>query len=294
MTRVRSFLTCSLRRFALPFALCPLPFALMAVVERAPFQARAIYDVHAVRFATLPAFRVSQLVADADRSRTLDIAMMVWVVRSADRIVLVDAGFYRDKFMPKWKPAEYVRPSDAIQKGLDIAPEQVTDIIVSHVHWDHLDGADLFPRAKVWIQREEYDYYVGPAGEVRAGAIDADDARMLATIKSAGRLQLVDGDDQEILPGIRVYTGGKHTYASQYVGVRTRVGTVVLASDNSYLFENLEKGVAIAATLDRASNVAALVRMQKLAASPKLVIPGHDPAVFERFPAVKPGVARID
>jgi glyoxylase-like metal-dependent hydrolase (beta-lactamase superfamily II) len=220
--------------------------------------------------------------------------MMVWVVRSADRTVLVDAGFYRDKFMPKWKPAEYVRPSDAIQKGLGIAPEQVTDIIVSHVHWDHLDGADLFPRAKIWIQREEYDYYVGPAGEARSGTIDADDAKMLAVIAAAGRLQLVDGDDREILPGIRVYTGGKHTYQSQYVGVTTRAGTVILASDNAYLFENLEKGVAIAATQDRASNVAALARMQKLAASPKLVIPGHDPAVFERFPTVKPGVVRID
>ncbi|HYN08067.1 MAG TPA: N-acyl homoserine lactonase family protein [Vicinamibacterales bacterium] len=282
MTRVSSFLT---------FALCLLPFAL---VERASSQTSALYNVHAVRFATLPAFRVSSLVADADRSRTLDIAMMVWVLRSADRIVLVDAGFYRDKFMPKWKPAEYVRPSEAVRAGLGIAPEQVTDIIVSHVHWDHLDGADLFPRAKIWIQREEHDYYVGPAGEVRAGAIDADDARMLTAIAEAGRLQLVDGDDREILPGIRVYTGGKHTYASQYVGARTRAGTVILASDNAYLFENLEKGVAIAATLDRAANVAAQARMLKLAATPKLVIPGHDPAVFERFPLIKPGVARID
>jgi hypothetical protein len=117
---------------------------------------------------------------------------------------------------------------------------------------------------------------------------------MLSRIQAEGRLQLVDGDDREILPGIRVYTGGKHTYQSQYVGVKTRAGTVILASDNAYLFENLEKGIPIAATQDPLSNTAALARMQKLAATPKLVIPGHDPAVFERFPAVKPGVVRID
>jgi glyoxylase-like metal-dependent hydrolase (beta-lactamase superfamily II) len=170
----------------------------------------------------------------------------------------------------------------------------VTDIVITHVHWDHLDGADLFPRAKVWLQREEYEYYVGAGGEVRNRGIDAEDAAMLSRIAADGRLGLVDGDDREILPGVRVYTGGRHTFASQYAGVRTRAGTVVLASDNAYLFENLERGVAIGQTLDRAANVAAQARMLKLAARPALVVPGHDPAVFERFPLVKPGVARID
>ena len=117
---------------------------------------------------------------------------------------------------------------------------------------------------------------------------------MVARIAADGRLMLADGDDREILPGIRVYTGGRHTFASQHVGARTRSGTVILASDNAYLFENLERGVAIAATIDRAANVAAQARMLKLAENPKLVVPGHDPAVFDRFPLVKPGVVRID
>ena len=282
MTRVSSILT---------FAFCLLTSALPA---RAPAQTGALYDVHAVRFATIPGFRASSLIADADPARRIDIAMMVWVLRSAGRVVLVDSGFYRDKFMPQWKPSEFTRPSDAVKAGLGIDPAQVTDVIITHVHWDHLDGADLFPRAKVWIQREEYDYYVGPGGEVRNRGIDPDDAPMLASFQTAGRLQLIDGDDREILPGIRVYTGGKHTFASQYVGASTRAGTVVLASDNAYLFENLEKGIAIAQTLDRKANVAAQQRMLTLAFSPKLVIPGHDPAVLTRFPTVKPGVVRID
>jgi glyoxylase-like metal-dependent hydrolase (beta-lactamase superfamily II) len=282
ITRVSSFLT---------FAFCLLTFALSA---RGPAQTGAVYDVHAVRFATIPGFRASGLIADADPARRIDIAMMVWVLRGAGRIVLVDAGFYRDKFMPQWKPSEFTRPSDAVKAGLGIDPGQVTDVIVSHIHWDHVDGADLFPRARVWIQREEYDYYVGPGGEVRNRGVDPDDAPMLASIAAAGRLQLVDGDDREIIPGIRVYTGGKHTYASQYVGVRTRAGVVILASDNAYLFENLEKQIPIAQTLDRKANLAAQARMLTLAFSPKLVIPGHDPAVFARFPTVKPGVVRID
>ena len=106
---------------------------------------------------------------------------------------------------------------------------------------------------------------------------------MFAGLKAAGRVKLVDGDNQEILPGIRVYTGGKHTFASQYVGVTTASGTVVIASDNAYLYKNLDEKRAIAQTLDAASNLAAQARMIEIAGSPARVIPGHDPDVFSQI-----------
>jgi glyoxylase-like metal-dependent hydrolase (beta-lactamase superfamily II) len=77
------------------------------------------------------------------------------------------------------------------------------------------------------------------------------------------------------------------------VGVRTAEGTVVLASDNVYLYENLEKRVPIAATLDPESNLRAQNRMRELASKPELIVPGHDPAVMRRFTATAPGVVRI-
>ena len=254
------------------------------------------YEIHAIRFADVP-FAVANLVAGAERGRSIDIAFTIWVASdpASTRVVLVDAGFYREKFLQQWHPNHFVKPSDALAQGLGIQPDAVTDIIVSHSHWDHADGADLFPRAKIWIQKDEYEYYVGANGEVlHRGGVDAEDAKMFAALKAAGRVELVDGDDREILPGIRVYTGGKHTFASQFAGVSTRAGIVVLASDNAYLYENLEKHLAIAQTLDATSNLAAQERMLKLAAAPRFVIPGHDPAVFERFPVVKPGVVRIE
>jgi len=165
---------------------------------------------------------------------------------------------------------------------------------VSHIHWDHLDGADLFPRAKIWIQREEYDYYLGAGRVPLHEAIDTVDAGMLADLHDQGRVAFVGGDAQTILPGLVAYTGGKHTFASQYVGVHTAKGTVIVASDNVYLFENLEKHAPIAQTLDAKSNLAAQDRMRKLASSLRLIVPGHDPAVFERFPAVAPGVVKIE
>jgi len=251
------------------------------------------WKVYAVRYATIPKFPVHELVAGADTTRTVDIAMMFWVLEGPDRRhVLVDAGFYRQKFVDDWKPADYRRPSDAVRE-LGIAADSVTDVIISHIHWDHLDGADLFPNARIWIQREEYAHYVGDRGEPLDAAIDTVDAAMLAELHRAGRVELVDGDAKEILPGITAYTGGKHTFASQYVGVRTAKGTVVVASDNCYLYENLDKHVPIAQTLDAKSNLAAQDRMKRLASKLRWIVPGHDPTVFQRFPSVGVGVVAI-
>ena len=250
------------------------------------------YEVDAIRYGTLERFPVAALVAGADTTRRADIALMVWLARAPGRTVLVDAGFYRDKFMRRWRPTSYERPSAAIAR-VGLQPDDVTDIVISHVHWDHLDGADLFPRARLWIQRAEYEYYVDSAGRARSATIDSLDAVMLASLASAGRVALIPGDSVEIIPGITVYTGGKHTYASQYASVSTATGVVVIASDNAYLYENLEQRRPITQTLDSLSNLRAQDRMHRLASARSLVVPGHDPLVFTRFPAPGSGVARI-
>lgn len=252
-----------------------------------------VWKVYAIRYASVPGFPVHELVAGADTTRTLDIAMMFWLLKGPDRrCVLVDAGFYRQKFLDSWKPADYRRPSEALQ-SFGVPADSVTDVIVSHVHWDHLDGADLFRKARVWIQREEYEYYLGDGEAPLHAAIDTVDAAMLAQLNRDGRVQLVDGDGREILPGLTVYTGGKHTFASQYVGVRTSGGTVVIASDNCYLYENLARHRPIAQTLDSTSNLASQDRMRRIASALRLIVPGHDPAVFTRFRRVGPSVVAI-
>lgn len=219
--------------------------------------------------------------------------MTIWLLKGpGGRTVLVDAGFKRPDLMERWKPVTYVRPDSALARA-GVKPSEVTDIIVTHVHWDHFDGVDLFPNARIWIQRDEVDYHVDEAGRVKNRAIDAPDAAMLQALRAAGRVAMVDGDAKEIIPGLTVYTGGKHTYQSQYVAVRSQAGTVVIASDNMYLYENLDRRVAIAQTLDAASNLAAQARMVTLASQPRLVIPGHDPLVFDRFERLGPDVARL-
>jgi glyoxylase-like metal-dependent hydrolase (beta-lactamase superfamily II) len=253
-----------------------------------------LWQVYAISYATVPAFPVRELVAGADSARTLDISMMFWLLKGPDgRCVLVDAGVYRQKFLDSWKPAGFVRPDEAV-RAFGLSPDSVCDLIVTHIHWDHLDGVDLFPNARIWIQRGEYDYYVGEGGAPAHEGIDSADAVMLAGLEKRGRITFIEGDRREIMPGVTAYTGGRHTFASQYLGVRTAKGMVVLASDNVYLYENLDRRLPIAQTLDAKSNLAAQQRMRRLASAERLIVPGHDPAVFVRFPRVGPGVVKIE
>ncbi len=252
------------------------------------------YEVYAIRYGELPGFRVADLVQGGDPSQKLDIAMMVWLIRGNGHNILVDTGFYREHLFKDWNVRGFVRTSEAIGK-LGLKPEDVTDIVLTHMHWDHAGSLDLFPKAKIWIQKDEYTYYTGEAWQSRHahGGIEPEDVLALVKANVAGRVGLVDGDAQEILPGIKCYIGGKHTWASQFVVVYTAQGTTVLASDNVYLYENLATHRPIAQALDAQSNLQAQDRMKQLASDVRLIVPGHDPAVFTRFPKPGDGVAKI-
>jgi glyoxylase-like metal-dependent hydrolase (beta-lactamase superfamily II) len=254
------------------------------------------YSIQALRYGTIPGFPVSELVMGAPRDQKLDIAMAFWLIRGDNRNILFDSGFHREKWFKEFQVSNFL-PPDEVVKLAGLQPADITDIIISHAHWDHMDGIDLFPKATVWIQKEEFRYYTGeawqPGGE--HGGIDPEDVQVLVRLNTEGRLRLVDGDDKEFLPGIRAYTGARHTYASQYLRVDAPDNKpFVLASDNCYLYRNLTDHAASAtfAESDHAANINAQQRMITLAGSPDRVIPGHDPAIFQRYPT-KDRIAQI-
>jgi len=257
------------------------------------------YSIQAIRYATAPGLPVSMLVMGAPKDEKVDAAMVVWLIRGGGRAILFDSGFHRDTFIKDFPMKDYLRPDEAVRLA-GVTPEEVTDIVISHAHWDHLGGIDLFEKANVWIQKDEYRYYTidawQPGGD--HGGIDPEDAKELVQLNTEGRIRLVDGDNVEIFPGIRAYTGARHTYDSQYLRVEGNP-TFVLASDNCYLYRNLSSHMASATftNADQAANIAAQSRMIELAGSPDRVVPGHDILQFQKFPTdgrvatIKPAVA---
>ena len=268
--------------------------AIFVVLPCAGFAASSTpeYSIQAIRYASAED-DAADLVMGAPHEK-INLAMVIWLIRGGGRNILFDSGYHRDTFLKDFPSTEYIRPDEAV-KLAGIQPGEITDIVISHAHWDHMGGIDLFPKATVWIQKEEFRYYTGDAWQPGGdhGGIDPDDVQELVKLNAEGRLRLVDGDNVQLFPGIRAYTGGRHTYASQYLCVEG-TPTFVLASDNLYLYRNLteHKASATFSDADHAANIRNQDRMVELAGSPDRVVPGHDALQFQKFPT-QGRVARI-
>ncbi len=178
---------------------------------------------------------------------------------------------------------------------MKINPGDITDIIISHPHWDHISGIDLFPKATVWMQKDDFDYFVGTAWqkEGQSFGFHKEDVQKIVNINLQGRLHLIKGDNLEIIPGIRVFIGSKHTYESEYVQVTTGKERIILASDNIWFYYNFDNLLSASLTFDSTGYINQMKRMKTLASDVKLIIPGHDGQIFTRFPKVADGVVRI-
>ena len=257
-----------------------------------------IYKVYALRFATLmhPS-PISDWVDKGPKTDSVNINFMIWLIRGNGKNMLVDAGFLNG--IPDGSDfplASYIRPDSTLLK-VGLKPEDITDIILSHPHWDHIDGIGLFPNAHIWIQKEDYNYFVGAAWQTGGnnGGFNKRDVRMLLDLDLAGKVTLVDGDDKEIMPGIKVYTGSRHTFNSQYVLVQTGTNKVLLASDNIWVYYSLEHLMppSPGGTWDPVGFVKSMQRMKTLVSDVKYIIPGHDAQVFSRFASVADGVVQM-
>ena len=244
------------------------------------------YSIDAIRYADSPHDPVADLVIGGPKDETVDTIYAIWLIRGGGRNILFDSGFHRARWFKEWTIKNYLQPDKAVALA-GVKPEEITDVVISHAHWDHLGGIDLFPKATVWIQREEYRYYTADAWQPGGdhGGIDPEDIQELVRLNTAGRVRLIEGDDVELFPGIRAYTGGRHTFASQYLRVEGHP-PFVLASDNVYLYRNLieHKPSATFSESDYPANLANQKRMIELAGSLERVIPGHDALQTQKYP----------
>jgi glyoxylase-like metal-dependent hydrolase (beta-lactamase superfamily II) len=253
------------------------------------------YEIFALKFGERTnKIPVSDAAVGAMGNDSLNTCFMYWLLKGNNgKTILVDAGFTNDmKINPKfitWSP-----PEKMLAK-LNIKPEEITDIILTHPHWDHIGGISLYPDAQVWMQSDDYDYFVGAAWQEGGNKNGFNEKDVLKIVQRNldKKLTLIKGDDIEIIPGIKVFTGSKHTYQSQYVLVSSGSDKVIIASDNAWFYYNLIHELPIPVTHDSKSYSKNLKRMKSMVSNMDLIIPGHDPLVFSKFPGVANDVVKI-
>lgn len=252
------------------------------------------YQVFAIKFSDGWKMPAKDLVIGAGPSDSVDVCNMFWLLKSSDgKNILVDAGYLDTVNSNK----NYIRP-DSMLLRLGLAARDISDIILTHPHYDHISGITLFPDAKVWMQQDDYDYFTGPAWQENGDnrGFEKKDVENISLVNSQGRLNLIKGDNLEIFPGIKVYTGSKHTFENQYlvVNLNSERSKILLASDAIWFYLNLEKELPVSICMDTAAYVREIKRMDILVSNHDLIIPGHDDKVFSKFPEVQDWIVRIE
>jgi glyoxylase-like metal-dependent hydrolase (beta-lactamase superfamily II) len=251
------------------------------------------WSVGIVPVGTLPDTPLSAYVVGALDDVLLDLPCYCWLLRAGGATVLVDTG-------PDARQSAGVGylvggdPRGALLAALrseGLRADDIDAIVHTHLHQDHMQNDDLFPRAAVIVQRRELETalcteascaLLGP--EQRAALA----AGPYALSQTAGvwylgieayrdaigeRLCAVDGE-REVFDGITVVPNGGHTSGHQSVLVSTDEGTACLCGDIVSLAVNSD--VIGPMTPDEAATRAFLRRLH---ASDWQAIPSHEPAL---------------
>jgi glyoxylase-like metal-dependent hydrolase (beta-lactamase superfamily II) len=229
--------------------------------------------------------RFESFIAADDHDAPHPIDYFVWVIRNSERTIVVDTGFDAAEGAKRGRKVDRA-PAAALEQ-VGVAAGRVDQVIITHLHYDHAGTLGAFPAARFHLQAAEMAYATGPCmchNHLRYPFTLEHVCEMVKNVYS-GRVEFHDGD-AEIAPGITVHKIGGHSRGLQAVRVATAGGPVVLASDAAHFYENFEKGKVFPITIDIGDVLDGYNRLKALAGSPRRVVPGHDPLVLQRYPAL--------
>ncbi len=244
----------------------------------------APFEVYAIRYATVARRSVENFIGGDAHETGARMDYFVWLARNASHTFVIDTGF--NEAAAARRKREFLRsPAQGLQLlGVDAATVQ--DVILTHLHYDHVGNFDLFPQARFHLQDREMAYATGRymATEFFSYAYELDEVLAMVRNVYAGRVEFHDGD-AEIAPGISVHHIGGHTLGLQAVRVWTRLGWVVLASDASHYYANMIEARPFPVVANVTEMVDGWRKVRALASDPRFVVPGHDPLVMSRYRA---------
>lgn len=258
------------------------------------------YEIFAVRYAKQGLRAENHMFLGGDPTKMIPgLDFFSYAIRGGGRTWIIDTGMTPAKSTRMGRNYDFVcRPSEGLAKvGIDAAT--ATDVILTHAHFDHVGTLEDFPKAQFHIQDVEMIHVTGrdmSHANFRA-AYHPDDIKELIDLVYADRMTFHDGD-VTLAPGLEFILIGGHARGQAILRVHTARGWVILASDAVHVFEEVDEGRPFAIFYDLFVMLEGYRRINRLAGSRDLIIPGHDARITKAYPAAAPGlegqVLRLD
>lgn len=250
------------------------------------------YQVFAMRYAHRDLEAGEVFLHHAHERTPMGMDYFMWVLTNGQRSVIVDLGFTEPVGTARGRT--YLQEPAQSLHELGIEPSSVEDVIVTHFHYDHTGHHALFPNARFTLQERELAFYTGRFASEPAfkRSIHVDDVAAYVRMNYEGRIRFVDGE-QEVVPGVNVHHVGGHTAGMQVVSVQTERGRAVIASDASHYYRNFQEGIPFTSIHDIPGFYRGFAKLRELADDEALIIPGHDPLVFDRLNRVSEHILQL-
>ncbi|MDA1098127.1 MAG: N-acyl homoserine lactonase family protein [Proteobacteria bacterium] len=252
----------------------------------------APYEIYAIKYGDRMGERGTMFVHGDPHDAPIAMDYFIWVIRNDRRTIVIDVGY--DRAEGEGRGRSFLRSPVEGLALLDIDAAGIEDVIITHMHYDHAGNLDLFPKARFHIQDEEMSFVTGRAMTHPAmrHSFKLDDVLEMVRLTYGDRVVFHAGDEQ-IAPGVTVHHLPGHTRGLQAVRVESQRGPVVLASDVAHYYECFELGTPFLTHENLFEMLESNQKLRTLAPDDDHIVPGHDPAVLQRYPAPSPDLAGI-
>jgi len=249
------------------------------------------WQVYAIKYATREAKSRENFYGPSDphEDNSMPLDYYIWVAVNGKNVVVVDTGF--NETVANQRGRTFFRCPVSVLPQIGIDPADVSYVVVSHMHYDHIGNSEKFPHAKFVVQESEMSFWTGKYASKYGfnHLVEVDDVVYLVKENFKGMVHFVNGSE-EILPGITVTKTGGHSAGLQVVTVETEKGKVVLAADATHFYRNIQEDRPFSVVGNLAEMYDSFEIVRKLTI-PELIIPGHDPLVMANFP---PATAELE
>ena len=251
------------------------------------------YEIYAVKYAGPFIRPVAKVFWNSEWEREIKINYYIWVVKGKDETFVVDSGV-APSLAQEMGLQGYVNPVHVLARmGIDAS--DIKRVMITHIHFDHANGIELFPNATIYIQEREFNFWVKDPLAKKPPFLMLSDLRgnaNLAKLEGTKRLVLLK-EDQVLLPGIELLFAPGHTPGLQAVAVNTIKGAAILGSDCANIFRNYEEEIPSCFITDMVAWMKTYEKLKSKVSSPNLLFPGHDIKMYTEYPKVAEDITRL-